>query len=116
MGQKTLGVLYGCVVPDDLDLEEEVLDKWEKSKANRKLGVQSEVEGDRHLVGFWVGIGGDEKGVWDLSSECIPLTVIEKSKEAKHAIQSWKKFHQWCKEHGVNLPTPTFWLTPTEIA
>jgi len=124
MGHLVLGVFYGCVVPDDLTLrkrvgepgEDELLDKWDATKVNRKLGLDTTGLGDKHLIGFWLGVGGDDRRAPDISEKCLVFTVIEKSKEAKRAIESWKAFATFSKNNGVHLPTPTFWIAPLEIA
>src|ERR1700760_4061890 len=118
MGQKVLGVLYGCVVPASVDLrgDDGLLDKWEANRGTRKLGLRfSDQEGGKVLFGFCVGIGGYEKGLRNISTCCIPLTVIEKSQEAMRATASWTSFTRFAKSNGVNLPSATFWLAPLEI-
>ncbi len=114
MGKDALGVFYGCVVPKGLELrdsEDALLDKWEKSKSNRKLGLTT-VNADKHLLGFWVALGGDKDNVRDISDKCIPLTVIERTPEALKAVVCFKLLVRFAHENGINLPLATFWLAP----
>jgi len=119
MGQNVLGIFYGCVVPKDVALNEgddALLPKWGNDTKQRKLGLTTVTEGDQHLVGFWVAIGGEEKKLRDISKCCIPLTVIESTKEARVAVASWKVFVKWAKENGVSsFPLASFWIAPYEI-
>src|SRR6185503_4672519 len=112
MGHRISGILYGCMTPSDLDrrAEDGILPKWEKTKANRKLGVTACEDGDKPLLGFWVAVAGEMKDIRDISKIFLPLTIIEQTAGAKFARNAWTRFVWFSKEHGVHIPTATFWL------
>lgn len=131
MGQRAIGLLYGCeapILPDD-DNGEAIywlIDRWEKAKGitwDTKSGkpcIRHEHEGGRDLLGVWVAVGGSgEDGVPYFMEQCLQLGDVEATyaKSIAKAAKLWDRFAKWAtKKEKLWLPPPVLWLTPCETA
>lgn len=145
MGGWTIGILFGCEVPADIDLHGDdgpgfgLLGKCEKAfeaqiKATKASGVlkrfetaesvfvpDTESSGSTYMMGFWVAAGGSGKpGCVNLNSACVQLDEIATTKPFMGAIARarlrWRRFARWAKAEGVTLPEARLYLTPCEVA
>ena len=150
MGQQSHGILYGVERPKDIDFNGDYTDdyqqcvfpRFKRDKAaeiqeaatrlnlrpwdaeNRFVPDMTHDEGDeaRHLMGFWVAVGGSGKrsipylGTFPLA-DLTNGKVKPYASALRNARVRWRRFAKWCAaENIVALPKPQLWLTITETA
>lgn len=131
MGQRAVGILYGCELPelpnnDDGEAPYDLISRWDKfAKINASLGRESprirfEREGEKDLIGVWVAVGGSgEDNTPYFLDECCRLDQVEKvfTKQIKACEKLWNKFAKYAAKHeSLALDPPALWLTPCEVA
>jgi len=121
------GVLYGCEAPGMTTENDEegfygIMDGF---NAHAKLGwdhprVRIEIEGGKSLVGVWVAVGGSgEDGAPYFVEKCVRLDQFASVyvKSVNKAAKLWARFVKYvAKEHQIDLPAATLWITPCEVA
>jgi hypothetical protein len=143
MGQSAIGVMYGCQLPEGLDVYGEESDGPDLVRRTLNLMRRSlrntlilqfqevigweyesdfrsvEVEGvdDVPIIGVLVAVSGSGKnGAADLWTT-QRLADIPSLPETVKARETWKRFVEWCKERQVDIPTDAeLWIVTTETA
>lgn len=130
MGQRSIGILYGCEAPklpateDNDEPLYDLISNWEKAKklplVREGLRIRLESEGGKDLLGVWVAIGGGgEDNTTCFLDDCVPLSQVADlyRKDILKAAKLWNRFAKHVQKHeGITLPEPTLWLTPCETA
>lgn len=133
MGQRAIGILYGCEAPElpDGDSSDEpdcdLIARWEKSQGGvppsrgkgAGLRIRIEREGGISLWGVWVAVGGSgEDGAPYFLEQAMRLdggVVVAFWKQITAAKSLWDRFADWVgRNEGLKLRPPALWLTPCE--
>jgi hypothetical protein len=123
VGQNTIGVIYGVIVPRGVKLSADrppwdgLLDRAEKVK---KLPIP-DWDGDANLLGFWVAAGASGKDGCPSLGKAVPLAKFGEFapylKAVERAQKRWTEFERWAQEQqDVDFPKAQLYLTETEVA
>ncbi len=124
MGQSAIGVMYGCLLPEGLDVYGEESDPlyefqlaigWKYESDFRSVSVEGEDEVP--VIGVLVAVSGSGKnGAADLWPTRRFADIASLAEMAK-ARETWERFVAWCKERGLEVPTDAeLWIVTTETA
>ena len=127
MGQNAIGVMYGCRLPEGLDVSGEESGGpdlichfqeaigWRYESDFRPVSVEG--IDDVPIIGVLVAVSGSgEHGAADLWTT-QRLADIAALPEAVKGRETWTRFVAWCKERGVEVPTEAeLWIVTTETA
>jgi len=127
MGQSAIGVMYGCELPEGLDvsgeesggpdliLEFEQAIGWKYESNFRPVSVEG--IDDVPVIGVLVAVSGSGKnGAADLwpTRRFADILLLP---EAVKARETWEQFAAWCKDRHVEVPAEAeFWIVTTETA
>lgn len=127
MGQSAIGVMYGCKLPEGLDVYGEESDGpdlilefqeaigWKYESDFRPV----EVEGvdDVPVIGVLVAVSGSgENGAADLwpTRRFADIALLPETVKAQ---ETWKQFVEWCKVRKLEVPADAeLWIVTTETA
>lgn len=123
MGQSAIGVMYGCRLPEGLDLEGETdliyefkqSIGWKYDSDFRPVSVEG--VDDVPVVGVLVAVSGSgENGAADLwPTRCF--SDIYTLPETLKARETWRRFIAWCKDRQLKVPADAeLWIVTTETA
>ena len=129
MGQQCTALMLGIKPNEELSeklTNEDGEDLWaEPGKGKKVLSFEDSPdwhENARDALGFSFACSVPEDEEGDLGEVSVEVGDINKVREAfpepfKKAEQKWKKFATWMKkEHGLELPEPTIFVTTVERA
>jgi hypothetical protein len=129
MGQMTIGILYGIaardLAPTDASVEalEDLLYRFHGAtgrSTTARGGLQVASTGQHALLGRWIAVGGSgEAWAAHFITTAVRLDDLPTlyADYITHAKTLWEEFAAYCSAHEpVALPTPTLWITPTEVA
>lgn len=127
MGQSAIGVMYGCLLPEGLDVYGEESDGPDLiSHFQEAIGWKYEsdfcpvsVEGEDEIpvIGVLVAVSGSGKdGAADLWTT-QRLTELALLPETIKARETWERFVSWCRGRNVEIEgNPELWIVTTETA
>lgn len=127
MGQSAIGVMYGCRLPEGLDVSGEESDGpdlilefqeaigWKYDSDFRPVSVEG--IDDVPVIGVLVAVSGSgENGAADLWLT-RRFADIASLAETSKARETWERFVVWCKEHQLEIPADgDLWIVTTETA
>jgi hypothetical protein len=117
MGQRVLGILFGCKATAKLQKtfftedEDGLVDYWNGLAGHRRI---EQVE-DSDIVGMWVFVETGDKGVPDISKP-VSLEALKSSTDCHKAQMAWQKFVDWAKKKEVSIPPAQLFIAPVEVA
>lgn len=126
MGQRVVGLLYGCEAPElggqiDNESDYHLLARWEKVAKPKphKPRLRIEREGGKTLWGIWIALSNGSEDGAEGFDEAMPLTMVQWEFPAriKKAEKLWDRFARHvAKKEKIVLPAAVLWLTPCEVA
>lgn len=127
MGQSAIGVMYGCQLPEGLDVygeesggpdlisEFQRVIEWEYESDFRPVSVEG--VDDIPVIGVLIAVSGSgENGAADLwpTRRFADIAALP---EMIKAYETWERFVTWCKKRQVEIPTRAdLWIVTTETA
>jgi hypothetical protein len=127
MGQSAIGVMYGCRMPEGLDLYGEESDGpdlilefqevigWKYDSDFRPVSVEG--VDDVPVIGVLVAVSGSgENGAADLwpTRRLADIALIPETLKAR---ETWERFVVWCRERHLVMPSNAeLWIVTTETA
>lgn len=126
MGQSAIGVMYGCRMPEGLDVYGEESNGpdlisgfqdaigWKYESDFRPVSVEG--IDDVPVIGVLVAVGGSgEVGAAELwlTKSFADIALLAETSKAR---ETWERFVVWCKERQIELPAAELWIVTTETA
>lgn len=142
VGQSISVLLYGCRIPEGIDLEA-LVEKWEshvavrvatfevrlRAKTNASWGLARDAfvpntpnpddAKPDDLVGFYVCRGYHDHA----ESHRLHATGLAELRRdertapvVRRCRRRWSRFARWARSHGVEFGKPRIWRTRTEVA
>lgn len=140
MGQSINVLLYGCRVPEGVDIDD-IREQWENHVAPKVEAFAARLDGayaslraeqayvpampnpddadPDDLIGFYVCRGDSDSA----SSHRFPVMTFTEMRLRKPTAaiikrcrRRWSRFARWARKQGVEFGKPRIWRTRTEVA